>query len=58
LDVQLAVRGLGENSRRVLVVSRWLLLQEVDELRERLGCGGKRLDLLVRDPGEVDALMV
>jgi hypothetical protein len=27
--------------------ARGLLLQEVDELRERFGCGGERLDLLV-----------
>jgi hypothetical protein len=31
------------------------LLQDVDELRERLGGGGERLDLLVCDLGKVPA---
>src|SRR6266545_4895608 len=35
--------------------SRWSLLQDVDELRERLGGGGERLDLLVCDLGKVPA---
>src|ERR1700735_4175242 len=35
--------------------ARRSLLQDVDELRERLGGGGERLDLLVCDLGEVPA---